>query len=266
MSPQTPHSANGPFTKRIFAQALAIIAALSAILGVFSFFTGWTNLRSLLSAIWSHDHSGPTKHVARSVDLSPYIEGLSAREFQVPLGGVIGGFAFTTSGDVSYQGASFRPRVHFTPDATPEILVSIPPSGAVAAIVGLDSDGQRSFFLVHLDEKRSTFYNAPARDLYWSPDQYHLLTLNVYEGQYVSSIDLETDSFKSSDFLGRNGTLWYIEGRARWSTDGRLLFAKAVEASNPYEAEDAQRAVNQTPQDTFLISIDVESLAVTVHD
>ena len=260
MPPQHPSP-----IKRVFAQSFVIIAALSAIIGVFSFITGWGNLRSFLSATWPHGGRLP-KHVAQAVDLSPFVESLPAREFRVPRGGFVGDFAFANSGDVSYKGASFRPRVHFTPDATPEVLISVPPFGAVAAVVGLDSDGQRSFFLLHLDELRSIFCNAPARDLYWSPDERHLLTLNVYEGQYFSTVDTATDAFKSSDFLARNDRLWYVEGRAKWSTDGRVLFAKAVETQNAYEAKDFQKAVAQTPLDTFLISVDVESLAVTVHD
>jgi len=265
MNPHTAPPQRPSPIKKAFAQTLAVLAVLASILSVFSFITGWSNLRSFLSTIWPH-RGGPTKHVARAVDLSPFIESLPAREFRVPRGGVVGDFDFANSGDVSYKGASFHPRVHFTPGSTPEILVSVPPFGAVAAVVGLDADGQRSFFLVHLDERRGIFCNAPARDLYWSPNRRHLLSLNVYEGQYFSSIDTATDAFKTSDFLGHNGTLWYVEGRAKWSTDGRVLFAKAVESPNEYEAKDPQKTVDQTPLDTFLISVDVESLTVTVHD
>lgn len=262
MKHQGSPSASAPDNKRA-SRVLAAVGTLSAILTVFSFVTGWSNLKSFLRAMSPSADSRSEKQLARSVDLSSFVEGLSAREFTVALGGAAGDFEFSASGDVFYRGTAFRPRVHFTPDSTPEILVSIPDSGTVAAVVGLDSDGQRSFFLLHLDEGRGIFCNAPARDLYWSPDGRHLVALNVYEGQYFSSVDLETDAFKSSEFLGRKDTLWYVEGRAKWSPDGRALYAKVVEIPNVYEAEDPQRALDQTPLDTFLIGVDVESLAIT---
>ena len=229
---------------RLGPRMLGAIGAVSAILGILVFITGWSTWGQFRRALRSG--AAPAKRVARSVDLSspPLVASLPAHKFKLALGGSGEGFEFASSGDVSYRGAPFRPRVNFTPGMTPEILVSLPDSMGVAAAIGLDSDGQRSFFILHLTEGRSVFCKAPARNLYWSPDRRHVISLNVYEGQYFSSVDLKTDSFKSSDFLDRDDTLWYIEGQPKWSPDGQSLFAKAVVTPNPYEAR-TQREVDQ---------------------
>ena len=246
--------------KRWLLEGIGVVAATCTLFG---FVTGWTTLRSMVESLWP----GLNKEVhraVRTIDLSEYLDSPSAREFLVPMGSDRGDFSYSADGTVFFRGASFRPSVQFRPDSVPEVLVSIPPSGEVAAVVGLDADGHRSFYLVHLRERRSVWCKAPAKDLYWSPDERYLVTLNAYEGQYFASVDTKTDAVRIGEFLSGPATLWHIEGKAKWSRDGKTLFAKAVEEVDPYSADDPEKAVRETPLDTFLIRVDVKSLDVVV--
>jgi hypothetical protein len=151
--------------------------------------------------------------------------------------------------------------VYFTPGDTPEVLISLPDELSFAGIIGLDSDGQRSFFVASLTDRHSIFCKAPARQLYWSPDQRWVVSLNVYEGQYFSSVDLDTGAVKTSRPLGLRDTLWYVEGNLRWSPDGRYFLAKIVETKDPYEDP---RKVNDTPVNAFPARVNVQTMSITI--
>jgi hypothetical protein len=162
---------------------------------------------------------------------------------------------------VLFHDSPFKPRVYFTPGDTPEILISLPNALSLAGIIGLDSDGQRSFFVASLTDRHSIFCKAPARELYWSPDRRWVVSLNVYEGQYFSSVDLDTGVVRTSRPLGLRDTLWYVEGKLRWSPDGRYFLAKIVETMDPYENP---KRVDNTPVNSFPVRVSVQNMAITI--
>lgn len=136
----------------------------------------------------------------------------------------------------------------------------------MAAIVGLDRDGQRSYYVAHLDSMTSSYCKCPASKLFWSPDNQHLVSLDSYEGSWFSVFDFATGSIRTGPFLGNVGTLWYLEGAPKWTPDGRILLAKAVEVLSAVDARsqvDSDRAQVAGPLNTFLISFDTQTLELT---
>jgi hypothetical protein len=238
---------------------VAIVGFVSALIAIFTFATGWVSLRDVIAALRSSPAAGSPASVLdlASPDLVP---SLTARTFEVGLGKALNGFSYSTNGDVRYDGRDFRPRVHFTPADTPAILVSQPQNVRFVTILGLDRDGQRSLFVVHVDQFYSIFAKQPARDVYWSPDRKHVVTLNVYEAQWFASIDLASGAVVDGPTLGTKDTLWYVEGDLRWTRSGSAFLAKVVETENEYEGGD----INKGPLNTFPIKVDVASLSMQI--
>lgn len=242
----------------LFGSAFALVAAMIAIWG---FLTGRFTLPATLD-LFRH----PTSRHPAEVDLSSpaWLDSLPARETEIPRGGAADGFSYDASGGVRFRGQGFAPSVQFTPADNPAILVSQPSTlPLAAAIVGLDRDGQRTFYVVHLDSMTSAFCKCPSSKRFWSPDRRHLVSLDAYEGQWFTVFDITTGSFRTSAFLGHLHSLWYLEGTPKWSPDGRLLFAKAVETMTPFDSDSSVDAETHGPIDTFRLTLDTQTLEIT---
>ncbi len=193
---------------------------------------------------------------------------LNEQKFELPLLNSINGFKYSKSGELTFHGKSFSPKVKATTEYVPLFKISMLPEKNIAGAIAMDQDGQNFLFLLDLNSMSATplqpyeSWNA-AQEIFWSPSTKYMLALCAYEGQSFISIDLDTKAIKKMGSLkpGKNHeTMWVVDNTPKWDGENDILVFNIAEYCNPYVA-DCNNEINKKIA-TFKVNLDASNLNI----
>lgn len=162
---------------------------------------------------------------------------------------------------VKYNGKDFVPPIEFDRKGVNIVRVYSEQGGQWAAVVGMDIDGLRETYYADIEAKRAIFSKDSLEGgAYWSPSKRYMVTLNTYEGMWLSLLDTSLETYRNGDLLVRGDNPLFGEGLPLWPEHEKYFLLRVTERVDPWTTKPNRGRV----VDTHLLRVELPSLEYSV--